>query len=340
MRLAGRADYRHDRAVTWPSSAAAWRLLIEQCASLTDREREAMIIHYADWPEGVSNLRYMTQRQMAAKMGVSKITFLNYLDRGMVKLGLRTARARRKIPRTLRRQLLAQVDETSVCDLCQRGLGLQVALPSTLVWSDLLGPPRFAEKLSVDHIVPIAQGGSTVLTNLRLVHAICNLRDGPRRAVADYDPPPFGYVRLSEVLANGRGPRTWIEVADGEARIVRFVINEYATRGHSLRSLARALRAQRRQFDSHLVAPLLRGHIDAQGHRLLELLSDRRYRGLSNQAPVGDQPRRSSPFPALVPEQVALAVQARLELRWQRRQRAAETRATRGARRSKTAALR
>jgi hypothetical protein len=313
--------------MTQPSNAEAWRRGIAECDALTDRERAAMTIHYADWPDGVTNLGYMTQRQMAAKMGVSKITFLSYLDRGLVKLGLRTARARRKIPLTIRRQLLAQVDQTSICDLCQSVLGLQVIPPDAFVSPDLLGPPRFADRLSVDHILPIAQGGTTVLTNLRIVHWICNLRDGPRRTLADYEPPPFGYVRRSEVLANGRGPRTWIEIVENEAKIVRFLLTEYATGRHSLRSLARALGAQRRQFEARLVTPLLRGDIDAQGHRLFELLSDRRYRGLSNQVVVGDQPRRASAFPALVSEQVALAVQGHLELRWQRRQRAAETRA-------------
>jgi hypothetical protein len=311
--------------MTRPSNADAWRRAIAECATLTDRERAAMTIHYADWPDGASNLRYMTQRQMALTIGVSKITFLNYLDRGLVKLGLRTARSPRKIP-LMRRQLLTQVDETSICDLCQGSLGVQAIPPDMSVSIDSLGPPRFVTKLSVDHIVPIAQGGSTVLANLRLVHAICNLRDGPRRTLADYELAPFGYARRSEVLANGRGPRTWIEVVEGEAVIIRFLVTEYATGRHSLRSLARALRVHRQRFDARLVAPLLRGHIDEQGHRLLELLSDRRYRGTSNQAAALDRPQLSSPFPPLVSEELAVAVEARLELRWRRIRRAAAAR--------------
>jgi 5-methylcytosine-specific restriction endonuclease McrA len=49
------------------------------------------------------------------------------------------------------------------CHLCKRGLGLTTKHPE----------PGYA---SIDHVLPLSEGGTNDLANLRLAHLVCNLR--------------------------------------------------------------------------------------------------------------------------------------------------------------------
>ena len=310
-----------------PRGASAWTELLDASPQLSPREREAMTIHYVEWPEGASNLEYMTQRAMAEKLGISLVGFRLLLHRAEYKLGLTVFPPRmRKIPLSARIALIAAVDEETRCDLCQRPLGRTPVPPNALVWAGLLGPPRFAERLSVDHIVPVSRGGTEELSNLRLVHALCNARDGARRPLEEYEPVPFGYVRRREELPNGRGPRTWIEVLPNEAAVVKWVYAEYATGNHSIRSLAAALASQADSLDKAAVAPLLRGSLEARSKRVVGLLQERRYRGGSRESLAE---KHNSPYARLVDPETSARCERLLEVRWLRIQRGRETREAR-----------
>lgn len=273
-----------------------------------------MTIQYVDWPEGVSNLEYMTLREMAAAMGISPMRFRQLLQRAEYKLGLISFVPRmNRIKTTTRRELLAATDDNSVCDLCQRPLG-RVPLPPGEVptWADLM-EPRFVEPVSIDHILPVANGGTDEPANLRVVHALCNMRDGARRPLEHYQEAPLGYVRKAETLPNGRGARTWIEVEPGSAELVRFVIGEYA-KGATLTSIAERLRKwpRRRLREARAQLLIRRSARTIRDYIVNELLRPHLYSG---------QPRpgkRTSPYPALIDAAVADQCMERLELRWRR----------------------
>src|SRR3972149_6852439 len=95
----------------WPRSGEEWKALLDEPASvdvLSDRERRAMTIQHVDWPAGAPNLEYMTQREMAAKLGISVVSLRMLLHRAEYKLGLTTFPPRmNKIPAATRRELLA-----------------------------------------------------------------------------------------------------------------------------------------------------------------------------------------------------------------------------------------
>lgn len=306
----------------WPTSAEAWRELLDEPHSifvLTEREREAMIVCHAEWPRGATNLQYMTQLEMARQIGVSVVTFRRYLHVATYKLGLTEFAPRmNKIGATVRRALLAATDESSTCDLCQRNLGRVPVPRGELTWAELMGPPRFLERVSIDHIVPVARGGTDDVSNLRVVHAWCNLSDGARTPADELQPPPFGYVRRTQILPNGRGPRKWIEVDDPAAAAVRFLLGEYATGKHSVASLCRLVKRRARRFDRKTIAPLVLGSPQARADEVLYILQyharDRSPRELR------------SGYAPLVPAEIAEACRPRLAIRWERIRKARETR--------------
>ena len=61
------------------------------------------------------------------------------------------------------RQTVIERDE-SICGLCRE-------------------PVHPSEEIHIDHIIPVALGGSDDLTNLQVAHAHCNLRKGARAEV-------------------------------------------------------------------------------------------------------------------------------------------------------------
>lgn len=278
-----------------------------------------MTICHAEWPDDATNLQYMTQLEMARKMAVSVVTFRRYVHVGTYKLGLTDFTPRmNKIPAATRRELLAATDESSICDLCQRNLGRMPVPPGELTWADLMSPPRFVERVSIDHIVPVAHGGADDIANLRVVHAWCNLSDGARRPADQLQPPPFGYVRRTELLPDGRGPRKWIEIDETAAAVVRFLLGEYATGTHSIASLCRLVKRCARRFDRKTIAPLVRGSPQARADEVLYLV----------QYHVRERSPRElrGGYAALVPAETAEACRRRLAIRWDRIRRARETR--------------
>lgn len=286
---------------------------------LKEREREAMIVCHADWPRGATNVDYMTQLEMARKIGVSVVTFRRYLHVATYKLGLTDFAPRmNKIPAATRRKLLADTDEDSICDLCQRTLGRVPVPPGELTWADLMGPPRFIERVSIDHIVPVARGGKDDISNLRVVHAWCNLSDGARTPADELQSPPFGYVRRSEILPNGRGPRKWIEVDEPAATVVQFLVGEYATGKHSIASLCRLIERRARRFGRKTIAPLAAG---GAGRRADEVLYILQYHSRER------TPRElRGGYVALVSGETAEMCRQRIAVRWDRIRRARETR--------------
>lgn len=318
---------------TYPTNAEAWKQLLDASPQLSARERQAMTIHFVQWPEGATNLSYLTQREMAARIGVSVHTFLTYLRNAEYKLGFRTQPPRTdRIPPAVRRALLEAVGDSATCDLCQRAitrLPLAVHEGGFVAYADIVAGPRFTELVSIDHIMPVSLGGTDDAANLRVVHAICNMRDGARRPLEEYAAPPFGYVRRRDMLPNGRGPRTWIEVEPAKAAVVRFIFAEYATAKHSIRSLARALEAAADEFDARAIESFIRGDIGSRSDRVLEILHEPCYGGHPGERLFHDRPLRSSPYPPLVDEHVAAACGRQLGIRSARIQRALDTRARR-----------
>lgn len=285
-----------------PRSPQDWRQLIERAPYLTERERQALTALHVD-PERIDG-RYTTLAEHAARYGMTYATMAYHLHNADYKLGRCPCPPRSKIPGTLRRAVLATLGPESTCDLCQR-------------------PISAGEKVAIDHIVPVARGGKHELGNLRAVHALCNARDGPRRPVSEYEPPPFGYIRLSEELANGRGPRTWVEIEPKAAAIVRYLFAEYATGRHSMRSLARALAARASDFDSDALRRVVRGSLRTNADRIFQVLVGGSYRGL----PRSNQ--KTSTYLALFGEQTAATCDRFLEVRATRIQRARATREAR-----------
>lgn len=179
--------------------------------------------------------------------------------------------------------------------------------------------PRFTELVSIDHIVPVSAGGTTEASNLRVVHAFCNLSDGARVPAEHRAPPPFGYVRPSEILADGRGPRTWIEVDENAAAIVRFVMSEYATGEQSMASPCRLLKRRARRFKRKAIAPLVTGAERVRAEELLYLVE---YHARS----LSEREVRAG-YVSLVPAKIATtACGKHLAIRYDRIKRARETR--------------
>lgn len=301
----------------WPRTPADWKRLIEEAPTLTQRERQALTIEHVDWPPGATNLQYLTQREMAAKMNVSVVTFRYYLHRAWYKLGLHAVPPRGKIPAATRHAVLGAVNEDSMCDLCQRPIGQLTVPAGELTWADLMGPPRFAERVSIDHIIPVSQGGTHDPANLRVVHAFCNLSDGARVPIEQRAQPPFGYVRRSEILSNGRGPRTWIEIEHKAAAVVLLLLTEYATDRGSIASLCRFLK----QSDHHnrgAIAPLLNSAGNPDAEELLYLVGFHSRQRTDRELRIG--------FAPLVPSDVASECARKLAVRWDRINRARDTR--------------
>lgn len=76
-----------------------------------------------------------------------------------------TKRKRTALPKTTRIRLL-NVQE-HICAICRGPMGLYDS--------------------HIDHIIPINAGGSDDITNLQLVHMVCNLRKGPITGPRDPD---------------------------------------------------------------------------------------------------------------------------------------------------------
>lgn len=239
------------------------------------RQREALTIMYVNRPPRATNLDYMTQSEMAASKGVRKQTFLGFIHAGLFELDLSSRPPRASAPEPVRRRLLREVEASGgIWDLC----------------AQLLRP---GERLAVDHVVPLARGATHDPDNLRVVHWLCNARDGARRTAEEYEPPPLGYVRRFAPTPSGRGERTWIEVEPPGAAIVRFLFTEFVRGRHSLRSMARALEARAADFGEARVPVLLTRDVRANVTRLHELLWNRRYSAAA--LPPGAERRRSTP---------------------------------------------
>lgn len=320
----------------WPADAAAWRSLVDGCLGLTVREREAMQVQFVEWPGGASNLEYLTLRKMAARLGISIVTFNRHIHSALFKLSLVSVPPRTKIPSTVKRALLDAVSADAVCDLCQKPLDrlpLQASEDGVVEYADLVAPPRFATPVSIDHILPVSQGGTHELANLRVVHAFCNLSDGARMPISRLGPAMYGYVRRSEELPNGRGPRKWIEPERHAADVVRFLMTEYSTGRHSITSLVRSLNSRRRLLPRRAVSLLLgNGKPSDQAEEVLRVLE-------FHSRPRSEYDLRRG-YVAIVPPEVAEACARLLARRAERIRRALATREKNAAAARRSAARR
>lgn len=311
---------------TWPKNATQWQARVDACLELTEREREALKIQFIEWPPGASNLEYLTQRKMAARLGISVVTFNRHVSAGLFKLGLSDVPPRRKIPTTTQRALYDALEDDAVCDLCGRSLDrlpLPVDDEGWVSYGDLTSRPRFAAPVSIDHIVPVSRGGSDDLANLRVVHLFCNLSDGARKPIEELGPPQFGYVRRSEQLPNNRGPRKWIEPDPSTSAVVQFMMIEYATGHYSIASLVRLLNRRRRRFKGRRVSEFFRKGPREQADDILWTLD-------FHSSPRTERDLIRGYVPIVEPE-VVQACAEQLERRADRIQRARQTRERRRA---------
>lgn len=61
--------------------------------------------------------------------------------------------------------------------------------------------PEDAADIHVDHVVPVARGGTSDLENLQAVCAACNMRKG-----AAGNPPPRDFLTAPDEVSNYRAP--------------------------------------------------------------------------------------------------------------------------------------
>lgn len=78
------------------------------------------------------------------------------------------------------RRYVRVVEYVSVAKLVERD-GLECHLCGELI--DLMVPTFRHEGVSIDHLVPVKDGGETSMANCRLAHRLCNMRRGSRPLV-------------------------------------------------------------------------------------------------------------------------------------------------------------
>ena len=112
---------------------------------------------------------------------------------------------------------------------------------------DFTAPPHYKLAVTIDHVIPRAAGGRSLLKNLRLAHSKCNNRKGAvhngvdyarirdreaaRRIARPLEPPPLPPKRRRQGLQQSVGEAFWaayLRAAEKEAKGVLGSDERYA----------------------------------------------------------------------------------------------------------------